>query len=99
MANDMRKLMTALMMPPSGTTKEASGVAHTTAEAATVMSRVAPKAIHQTLRPRRWRPRDFQPSLEYFPGVAIPGDDEQRDQGRHGRSARPQAPHSQARRK
>jgi hypothetical protein len=52
------------MMPSSGTTKEASGVAHTMAEAATVMSKVAPKAIHQTFRPRRWSPSDFQPSLE-----------------------------------
>ena len=50
-------------MPPSGTMKEASGVAQTTAEAATVMSKVPPKAIHQTFKPRRWRPRDFQPSL------------------------------------
>jgi hypothetical protein len=39
-------------------------IAHTTAEAATVMSKVTPKAIHQTLKPRRWRPRDFHPSLE-----------------------------------
>ena len=30
----------------------------------TVMSKVTPKAIHQTLRPSRCRPRDFQPSLE-----------------------------------
>ena len=51
-------------MPPSGTTKEASGVAHTTAEAATVMSRVNPKAIHQILKPSRWRPSTFQPSRE-----------------------------------
>src|SRR5215211_5450444 len=65
MANDMTKLMMALMMPPSGMVKEASGVAHTMAEAATVMSKVAPKAIHQTLRPSRCRPSDFQPSLEY----------------------------------
>src|SRR5918995_2529406 len=65
MTNCMRKLMTGLIMPPSGTTKEARGVAHTTAEAATVMSKVTPKAIHQTFRPRRWSPRDFQPSLEY----------------------------------
>src|SRR5215210_6637540 len=63
MAAPMRKLMMALRIPPSGTTKEASGVAHTMAEAATVTSKVAPKAIYQTLRPRRWRPRDFQPSL------------------------------------
>jgi hypothetical protein len=55
----------ALRMPPSGMVKEASGVAHTTAEAATVMSKVAPKAIHQTFSPSRCRPRDFQPSLEY----------------------------------
>jgi hypothetical protein len=60
----MRKLMTVLRMPLSGMVKEASGVAHTIAEAATVMSKVAPKAIHQTLRPSRCRPRDFQPSLE-----------------------------------
>ena len=51
-------------MPPSGTMKEASGVAHTTAEAATVMSRVSPKAIHQTLKPSRCKPSTFQPSLE-----------------------------------
>ena len=50
--------------PPSGTTKEARGVAHTTTEAATVMSRVRPKAIHQTFRPSRCNPSDFQPSLE-----------------------------------
>jgi hypothetical protein len=57
------KLMTVFRMPPPGKTKEASGVAHTTAEAATVMSKVSPKAIHQTFRPRRWRPSDFQPSF------------------------------------
>src|SRR5215204_1400343 len=61
----MRKLMMALMRPPSGMVKEARGVAHTMAEAATVMSKVAPKAIHHTLRPSRCRPSDFQPSLEY----------------------------------
>src|SRR5215218_1528653 len=65
MPKKMRKLRIGSMMPPSGTTKEASGVAHTMAEAATVMSKVAPKAIHQTLRPSRCRPSDFQPSLEY----------------------------------
>jgi hypothetical protein len=60
----MRNWMRELRMPPSGTTKEASGVAQTTAEAATVMSNVPPKAIHQTFKPKLWRPRDFQPSLE-----------------------------------
>src|SRR5215207_11243056 len=45
----MRKLITALTIPPSGTTKEARGVAHTMADAATVISKVSPKAIHQTL--------------------------------------------------
>jgi hypothetical protein len=64
MATCMRKPMRALATPPSGKTKEARGVAHTTAEAARVMSSVPPKAIHQTFRPRRWRPRDFQPFLE-----------------------------------
>jgi hypothetical protein len=64
MPKKMKKLMMGSMMPPSGMMKEARGVAHTMAEAATVMSRVAPKAIHQTLSPSRWRPRDFQPSLE-----------------------------------
>jgi hypothetical protein len=29
------------------------------------MSKVTPKAIHQTFKPRRCRPSDFQPSLEY----------------------------------
>ena len=48
-------------MPPSGTTKEASGVAHTTAEAATDMSKVPPKAIHQTLKPRRCNPAPSSP--------------------------------------
>jgi hypothetical protein len=61
----MRKLIIASAMPPSGKTKEASGVAHTMAEAATVMSKVSPNAIHQTLKPRRWRPSAFQPSLEW----------------------------------
>jgi hypothetical protein len=64
MPKKMRKLRIGSIMPSSGTTKEASGVAYTMAEAATVMSKVAPKAIHQTLRPRRCRLRDFQPSLE-----------------------------------
>src|SRR5215208_4795936 len=59
------KLMRTLRMPPSGMTKEARGVAHTMAAAATVMSKVTPKAIHQTFSPRRWSPSDFQPSLEY----------------------------------
>jgi hypothetical protein len=39
-------------------------VAQTTAEAATVMSRVSPKAIHQMLNPSRWRPSTFHPSQE-----------------------------------
>ncbi len=64
MTTCMRKLMTGSRMPPSGMMKEASGVAHTTAEAATVISKVTPKAIHQTFKPNRWRPSDFQPSLE-----------------------------------
>jgi hypothetical protein len=59
----MRNPMRGSTIPPSGTTKEASGVAHTTAEAATEMSKVPPKAIHQTLRPRRCNPSPFQPSL------------------------------------
>jgi hypothetical protein len=47
-----------------GQGEEANGVAHTMAVAAAVTSKVAPKAIHHALRPRRWRPRDFQPSLQ-----------------------------------
>ena len=53
MPKKMKNERIGSMRPPSGTTKEASGVAHTTAEAATVMRKVNPKAIHQTLRPRR----------------------------------------------
>ena len=60
----MRKPMKTSAMPPSGTTKEASGVAHTTTDAATVMSKVSPNAIHHTFRPSRCSPSDFQPSLE-----------------------------------
>ena len=52
-------------MLPSGKTNEARGVAHTMMDAIRLMRKVSPKAIHQTLRPRRCRPRDFQPSLEY----------------------------------
>ena len=62
MPTKVRNWMMGSTMPFSGTTNEASGVAHTTAEAATVMSNVPPKAIHQTLRPNRWRPRDFPSS-------------------------------------
>src|SRR5215211_7615460 len=65
MPKKMKNERMGSMMPPSGTTKEASGVAHTSAEAATVMRKVTPKAIHQTFRPRRCRPKDFHPSLEY----------------------------------
>jgi hypothetical protein len=65
MPKKMKKLRMGSTRPPSGKAKEARGVAHTTAEAAMVMSKVTPKAIHHTLRPRRCNPRDFQPSLEY----------------------------------
>jgi hypothetical protein len=63
MPKTMKKLRMGSRMPPSGMVKEARGVAHTTAEAATVMSKVSPKAIHQTFKPRRWRPRDVHPSF------------------------------------
>ena len=59
MTTCMRNPMRGSTMPSSGTTKEASGVAHTTAEAATDMSKVPPKAIHQTLRPSRCNSRPF----------------------------------------
>ena len=41
-------------MPPSGMTNEASGVAHTMAVAATVMSEVTPKANTEWWHRMRW---------------------------------------------
>jgi hypothetical protein len=89
MPKKIKKLMTGSRMPPSGTAKEASGVAQTTAEAATVMGKVAPKAIHQTVEAQ---------GLPTFLEVAIPGDHEQHDPSSHGGGARSYGEHDRVRR-
>jgi hypothetical protein len=80
-------------MPPSGTTKEASGGGPHDGRSSHGYEQSQPEGD----------PPDTQAQpveaehLPTFPGVALPGDHKQHNQCRHGRGARPQDPHAQVR--
>ena len=92
MTNCMRKLMTGLMMPPSGMVKEASGVAHTTGRGRNGYEQGHPEGYPPDVQAQTVQAKRLPALL----GVAIPGDHKQHDQGRHGRSERPYGAHDEA---